>query len=114
MAGGHIYVVLWTTFSRAQITTPHQLTVYQTHTRRMAGKIRLAADLGAQRRIRGRFSKGHQPAAWRVAQPLAVTKHSENLTINPDVVQPAIRRVDAFLRRYRWYVAPYGRALTTG
>ena len=63
----------------------------------MAGKIRLAADLGAQRRIRGRFSKGHQPAGWRVAQPLAATKYSENLTINPDVVQPAIRRVDAFV-----------------
>ena len=63
----------------------------------MAGKIRLAADLGAQRRIRGSFSKWYQPAGWRVAQPLAAIKHSENLTINPDVVQPAIRRVDAFV-----------------
>ena len=35
-------------------------------TRRMAGKIRLAADLGAQRRIRGRFSKGYQPAIRQV------------------------------------------------
>ena len=63
----------------------------------MAGKIRLAADLGATRRIRGRFSKGYQPAAWRVARPLTATKPSENLTINPDVVQPAIRRVDTFV-----------------
>ena len=97
MASGHIYVVLWTTFSCAQITTPHQLAVYQAHTRRMAGKIRLAADLGAQRRIRGKFSKRYQPAGWRVARPLTAAKHSENLTINPDVVQPAIRRVDAFV-----------------
>ena len=62
----------------------------------MAGKIRLA-DLGATRRIRGRFSKGHQPAGWRVARPLTATKPSENLTRNPDVVQPAIRRVDVFV-----------------
>ena len=62
----------------------------------MAGKIRLAADLGATRRIRGRFSKGHQPARWRVAR-LAAAYPSENLTINPDVVQPTIRRVDVFV-----------------
>ena len=66
-------------------------------TRRMAGKIRLAADLGAQRRIRGSFSKWYQPAGWRVARPLTAAKHSENSIINPDVVQPAIRRVDAFV-----------------
>ena len=62
----------------------------------MAGKIRLAADLGAQRRIRGKLSKGHQPAAWRVAR-LAAAHPSENLIINPDAVQPAIRQVDAFV-----------------
>ena len=56
----------------------------------------LAADLGAQRRIRGKFSKGHQPAGWRVAR-LAAAHPSENLIINPDVVQPAIRQVDAFV-----------------
>ena len=55
----------------------------------MAGKIRLAADLGAQRRIRGKLSKGHQPAAWRVAR-LAAAHPSENLIINPDAVQRSV------------------------